>query len=259
MRTHPVPGFAGARFAAILVTAGSLCPPLLAFSHADTDRNPPALPASGTDLVTAGAVQDATWNGLTSQTRIYRLKTAGNKVTEIQYSYSLGGCSGTTTVSLSAPISGSNSFSASGGFCPSFNTGGTFNPDAQTASGTLGLSASFIPNVCFCSGSLSLTWTAAAEAPSVVVNDITVAEGNAGTTAAVFTVSLSGPSTITVTVDYATSDGTATAGTDYQAASGTLTFPPGTTTGQVSVPVIGVPAPLAGIPLTFTTLSLVQV
>jgi hypothetical protein len=42
-----------------------------------------------------------------------------------------------------------------------------------------------------------------------------------------------------VTVAYATSNGTATAGSDYQAASGTLTIPAGQTTGTITVPVNG--------------------
>ena len=41
-----------------------------------------------------------------------------------------------------------------------------------------------------------------------------------------------------VTVDYATSDGTATAGDDYTATSGTLTFAAGETTKTVAVPVL---------------------
>ena len=41
----------------------------------------------------------------------------------------------------------------------------------------------------------------------------------------------------TVRIDYATSDGTATAGSDYRATSGTLTFWPGETTKTISVPV----------------------
>ena len=41
----------------------------------------------------------------------------------------------------------------------------------------------------------------------------------------------------TVRIDYATSDGTATAGSDYRATSGTLTFRPGETAKTVSVPV----------------------
>ena len=39
----------------------------------------------------------------------------------------------------------------------------------------------------------------------------------------------------TVTVGYATADGTARAGLDYAAASGTLTFPPGVTTETIPV------------------------
>ena len=53
-----------------------------------------------------------------------------------------------------------------------------------------------------------------------------------------FTVTLSRASSGTVTVGYATADGTATAGQDYTAASGTLTFAPGETSGSVPVSVL---------------------
>ena len=52
-----------------------------------------------------------------------------------------------------------------------------------------------------------------------------------------FAVTMSRASAATVTVDYATSDGTATAGADYEATSGTLSFAPGETEKTVSVPV----------------------
>src|SRR5262249_40424057 len=42
-----------------------------------------------------------------------------------------------------------------------------------------------------------------------------------------------------VTVQYTTANSTAIAGSDYQAASGTLTIPAGQTTGTITVPVIG--------------------
>jgi chitinase len=54
----------------------------------------------------------------------------------------------------------------------------------------------------------------------------------------VFTVSLSAPSEDVVTVDFATADGTALAGTDYDAASGTLRFNPGDTAQTITVQVI---------------------
>ena len=42
-----------------------------------------------------------------------------------------------------------------------------------------------------------------------------------------------------MTVAYATADGTATAGSHYQAVAGTLSFPPSVTSQTVNVPVIG--------------------
>ena len=55
---------------------------------------------------------------------------------------------------------------------------------------------------------------------------------------AVFTVSLSGPSAGTVTVDFDTTGGTATAGSDYIAGTGTLTFEPGVTSRTIVIPTI---------------------
>jgi hypothetical protein len=76
--------------------------------------------------------------------------------------------------------------------------------------------------------------------PSLSINDVTVTENNTGSVNAVFTVTLSPASGQTVTVNYATADGTATAPADYTAASGgTLTFNPGITSRTITVPVIG--------------------
>jgi chitinase len=66
-----------------------------------------------------------------------------------------------------------------------------------------------------------------------------VTEGNTGTRAATFTVTLSAASAQAITVAYSTGNGSATAGSDYQAASGTVTFAPGETTKTITVPVIG--------------------
>ena len=73
--------------------------------------------------------------------------------------------------------------------------------------------------------------------PSLSIADVTVSEGNSGSTPALFTVTLSAASTIPVTVDYATANGTATAGSDYVATSGMLTFDPGVTTRTITVTV----------------------
>ena len=81
--------------------------------------------------------------------------------------------------------------------------------------------------------------------PSLSINDVTVFEGNAGTVNAVFTVSLSAASGQTVTVNYATADGTAVQPADYTNTSGTLTFTPGQTARTITVPVIGETVPEA--------------
>lgn len=75
--------------------------------------------------------------------------------------------------------------------------------------------------------------------PTISINDVSVTEGNAGTTTAGFTVSLSSTSTQTVTVNFATADNTAAAGSDYVANSGTVTFAPGQTSQPITVTING--------------------
>jgi hypothetical protein len=75
--------------------------------------------------------------------------------------------------------------------------------------------------------------------PSVSINDVTVTEGNTGTTNATFTIYLSKAYSQDVTVHYATADATATAGSDYAAASGDVTIAAGQTTKTFTVAVLG--------------------
>ena len=75
--------------------------------------------------------------------------------------------------------------------------------------------------------------------PTISITDVTQAEGDSGTTGLGFTVTLSNPTIQTVTVNYATANGTATAGSDYQPISTTLIFNPGATSMPVNVSVIG--------------------
>ena len=74
---------------------------------------------------------------------------------------------------------------------------------------------------------------------SLSIAGATVTEGDAGTSDAVFTVSLSAVSGQQVTVKFATADGTANSASDYSAQTGTLTFSPGGTTRTITVPIIG--------------------
>jgi Calx-beta domain/Right handed beta helix region len=73
--------------------------------------------------------------------------------------------------------------------------------------------------------------------PAISISDVTVVEGSGGTTTAELTVALSAASSQTVTVKFATANGTASAGSDYTSASGTLTFNPGIITQKISVAV----------------------
>jgi hypothetical protein len=101
----------------------------------------------------------------------------------------------------------------------SFTDGGTVNGNAAT------------------SGLLSALNTYLGSLPSLSINNVSVTEGP-GTTYAILTVTLSVASTDTVTVDYVTANNTAVSGTNYVTTSGTLTFPPGTTTKTISIPVV---------------------
>ena len=74
---------------------------------------------------------------------------------------------------------------------------------------------------------------------TVSVGGASIAEGNGGAVSADFAVTLSTPAAEPVSVSYVTADETATAGIDYVAASGLLTFAPGETATTVSVPVTG--------------------
>ena len=62
---------------------------------------------------------------------------------------------------------------------------------------------------------------------TVSISDVSVIEGNSGTTSAVFTVRASAPHEKFILVRYATADGTATFASDYVAAVGSVFFVPG--------------------------------
>ena len=79
---------------------------------------------------------------------------------------------------------------------------------------------------------------------SLSISDVSKSEGNGGTsepTEFSFEIALSSPSADVVTVDYSVSGGTATAGSDYQAVTGTqrMTIPAGSVSETVTILVYG--------------------
>jgi len=75
--------------------------------------------------------------------------------------------------------------------------------------------------------------------PSISISNASISEGDTGTVTMVFIASLSGSSSSIVSVDYATSDGSATAGIDYRSTNGSLQFAVGTIDQTVNVIVEG--------------------
>jgi ELWxxDGT repeat protein len=89
------------------------------------------------------------------------------------------------------------------------------------------------------SPSITGTQTGILVRPALSISDATITEGNTGSVSATFTLSLSVPGVAPVTVHYATANGTATAGRDYTAAPGDVTFDAGQTTKTITVAVLG--------------------
>ena len=106
----------------------------------------------------------------------------------------------------------------------SFTTAGDFNGDGFADLAATNLGYSNAPD------SVSVFLNNGFWPTAITIDDVSVIEGNSGTTAATFTVSISPAYGQTVSVDYETADGnswnSATAGADYQSTSGTLTFGP---------------------------------
>jgi hypothetical protein len=75
--------------------------------------------------------------------------------------------------------------------------------------------------------------------PTFTVDDPRVTEGDSGTRTLTFTIRLSAPATSGTAVSFRTVDGTARAGIDYNARTGSVTFPAGTTAATVAVTVRG--------------------
>ncbi|MBN3993629.1 MAG: PKD domain-containing protein [Nostoc sp. NMS2] len=75
--------------------------------------------------------------------------------------------------------------------------------------------------------------------PSITIGDRSITETDSGAIALTYTISLDAPSAKPISVKYATADGTASAGNDYTATNGIISFAPGETSKTITVQVIG--------------------
>jgi hypothetical protein len=168
-------------------------------------------------------------------------------------SYSVDESAGTATITVT--LSAASGVTATVDYATSDNTA-TAGSDYTTASGTLTFSPGItqmtftipITNDTLFEGNETLTLTLSNPVSATLagVNNpasLTIIDNDASTVdfstnsysvdegvgIATITVTLSAASSVTATVDYATSDNTAIAGSDYTTASGTLTFTPGIT------------------------------
>ena len=73
----------------------------------------------------------------------------------------------------------------------------------------------------------------------VSINDVSVVEGNVGTSSMVFTLTLSAAIADPITVQFQTANGSAQSGSDFQSTGGTVSFAPGETSKTITVPIIG--------------------
>jgi CSLREA domain-containing protein len=190
----------------------------------------------------------ATANGITSAASFSLTNTKANTFTSVTSSSNpsdLGqSVTFTATVTSVATPAGTVQFKIDG-----VNAGGPVTLDANgvatfvTASLTVGnhsIVADYSGNANFNPSTNSLPGSQVVRpSPSLSINDVSTTEGDSGTKTLTFTVTLSAASNQTVTVDFATANGTALSPSDYQSASGTLTFTTGQTTKTIGVSIKG--------------------
>ena len=203
---------------------------------------------AATHSITAEYSGDTNFNGASSAALSQVVNKAGTSVNvtssvnpsdfgqSVTFTATVTGPASTPTGAVQFKIDGAN---AGGAVAVDGNGKATFTT-SSLSSGNHTVTADYSGDANFnaSSGTLSGGQTVKSP-PALSINDVSVAEGNSGTTPATFTVSLSAASSLPVKVDYATADGTANAPSDYQATSGTVTFAPGETTKTATVLVNG--------------------
>jgi len=178
-----------------------------------------------------------------TQNLVYTFTRTGNSTDALTVNYNVGG---TATVGTDYTQTGAASFSGTTGSV-------TFAAGATTATVTIDPTADKIVerNETVALSLASGTGYVIGGTPAVIgtiVNDDsptinlsadrTVVEGTTSPQTVSYTLTLSDASTKTITVQYATANGTAAAGLDYTSVTGTLTFNPGVTSQVINIPIL---------------------
>lgn len=185
---------------------------------------------------------DGVYSGTTSQGRPISITVTGGDISGYSFGWSCSGSSGTYNSSGTCPVGAGDSFSCGNPSCSfvPFSVraaiSGAFTGDSVT--GTLDFS--FFPCTfgCSCCVVNGVTFTASLPSPTISINDITITEGDSGTTTAQFEIRRSHDDGHIVTVDWQTADGSADA-TDYAPAAGTVSFGSGELARNISISVFG--------------------
>lgn len=131
-------------------------------------------------------------------------------------------------------------FTTSNSSCPTYKDTNYTNYTIHLSSATTNFNIGVFSNFRYSPDyTLSVTFTPDTITPSFSIADITMNEGSSGIYTKNIPVTLSDANGSTFTVNYTTSNGTATNGSDYNATSGTLTFSGSTTTQNIPVKING--------------------
>ena len=214
--------------------------------HQSPNRRQAVLPGIVTWLLLVAApllaVDDGTYTGTTSQGKSISITVSGGSVTGFTVGWSCGFSSGSFESFATCSIDAGGAFSCGSSSCTPIpyklfvQLTGTFS--GESVAGSVDMELYPCDIACVCTSCGDVTYTASLPVPEIFIYDISLPEGNSGTSVAEFEVTRTYDDGNTATVDWATSHGTADA-SDYTPGSGTLTFGPGQFSRTVSVLVTG--------------------
>ena len=212
-------------FASATIADNDSAPVVSTISAAVTDgagaeaaTDPIVFTVTRSGSTTGTTTVNLTWAGTAALTTDYTVAVAGTGVTLSTNKLTLTFAAGATTATLTVTPVNDVTMEGSESVTMTIATGSGYTVGSPSSA-----SASIADN----------------DTASLSIADASRLEGDRNTSTVVVTVTLSSPSASQVTVAYSTGGGNATAGSDYQSKSGTLTFAPGQTTMTISIVIVG--------------------